>query len=73
MHAPNKNKIKISSNLGKKGEAVRVVGAKGKPATDTYKLCGTYAAGYRSTAVSVVGGPRSVEKGKRTAEAILTR
>ncbi len=48
-------------------------GVKGKAATSTYKLCGTYAAGYRSTAVSVVGGPKAVEKGRKTGEAILAR
>jgi len=52
---------------------VRVTGCKGKPATDTYKVCATYMDGYRATAVSPIGGPRAAEKARRTAEAILAR
>ncbi|KAK7076473.1 hypothetical protein SK128_027040 [Halocaridina rubra] len=52
---------------------VRVEGAKGKPATDSYKVSATYLDGYRVTAVSCIGGPRSRDKGRKTAEAILNR
>ena len=37
------------------------------------KVSATHAAGYRSTAVSVVIGPRSKEKALKTAEGILKR
>ncbi|XP_041054673.1 uncharacterized protein LOC121283940 [Carcharodon carcharias] len=55
------------------GGAVRVQGARGLPPSDTYKVCATYLDGYRATAVCPVGGSRSVEKGRRTAESILKR
>ncbi|XP_045599846.1 uncharacterized protein [Procambarus clarkii] len=54
-------------------DGVVVTGAKGKPATDTYKASATYMDGYKMTAVCCVGGPKSKEKGKKTAEAILKR
>ncbi|XP_071545172.1 uncharacterized protein [Panulirus ornatus] len=54
-------------------EGVIVTGAKGKPATDSYKVSATYMGGYKATAVCCVGGPKSREKGKKTAEAILKR
>ncbi|CAL1541216.1 unnamed protein product [Lymnaea stagnalis] len=37
------------------------------------QVSATYAAGYRSTAACVVGGPRATEKAEKTAKAILTR
>ena len=52
---------------------VHVSGAKGKPPTDKYKVCATYEDGYRLTAVSVVGGPKSAEKARKSAQAILKR
>uniref|UniRef100_A0A0P4W754 Uncharacterized protein n=1 Tax=Scylla olivacea TaxID=85551 RepID=A0A0P4W754_SCYOL len=52
---------------------VEVLGAKGKPPTDKYKVSSTYLDGYKATAVCAVGGPRSAAKGHRTAEAILKR
>ncbi|XP_067896619.1 uncharacterized protein lratb.1 isoform X2 [Heterodontus francisci] len=55
------------------GGAVRVQGARGLPPSDNYKVCATYFDGYRATAVCPVGGSRSVEKGRRTAESILKR
>ncbi|XP_072352103.1 uncharacterized protein lratb.1 [Scyliorhinus torazame] len=55
------------------GGAVRVQGARGLPPSDNYKVCATYLDGYRATAVCPVGGSRSVEKGRRTAESILKR
>ncbi|XP_013402244.1 uncharacterized protein LOC106167895 [Lingula anatina] len=54
-------------------DRVLVQGAKGKPPTPHYKVCGTYMAGYRSTAAVMIAGPRAAEKGKRTVEAIVKR
>lgn len=54
-------------------DGVRVEGAKGKPASDSYKVSATYLDGYKVTAVCCIGGPRSRDKGKKTAEAILNR
>lgn len=49
----------------KKNESVRVTGAKGKPPTDTFKVCATYLDGFRITAVCCVGGKRAIEKGSK--------
>ncbi|XP_069834821.1 uncharacterized protein [Dendropsophus ebraccatus] len=54
-------------------EAVTVLGARGEQPSSLYKVCATYHDGYRATAVCAVGGPRSAEKGRRTAESILRR
>lgn len=37
------------------------------------KVCATYVDGFRATAVCPVGGPRAVEKARRTAESIIKR
>lgn len=55
------------------GGAVKVQGAKGSSPSSDYKVCATYLDGYRATAVCPVGGPRAVEKARRTAESILKR
>ncbi|XP_064637287.1 uncharacterized protein LOC135493693 isoform X2 [Lineus longissimus] len=65
--------VKIEEIPGRIGQAVKVTGAKGYPAPKDYKVCATYSDGYRATAVCLVGGPESVMKGKKTAEAILKR
>ncbi|KAK4308655.1 hypothetical protein Pmani_019655 [Petrolisthes manimaculis] len=54
-------------------DGVMVTGAKGSSPTDSYKVTATYMAGFKATAVCCVGGRRSGEKGRRTAEAILAR
>ena len=59
--------------VGRDGEAVFVQGARGKPPTNTHKVCATYADGYRLTAVCVIGGPKAAAKGHKTIEAILNR
>ncbi|KAK7162139.1 hypothetical protein R3I94_004704 [Phoxinus phoxinus] len=55
------------------GGAVKVDGAKGSPPSGDYKVCATYVDGFRATAVCPVGGPRAVEKARRTAESIIKR
>ncbi len=52
---------------------VRVTGAKGLPPTDSYKVSATYPAGFRATAMFVIGGIDAVRKGERVAESILTK
>lgn len=37
------------------------------------QVCATYTDGFRATAVCPVGGPRAVEKARRTAESIIKR
>ncbi|XP_019621533.1 PREDICTED: uncharacterized protein LOC109467868 [Branchiostoma belcheri] len=58
---------------GHDGGAVFVTGAKGKPPSKQVKVSATYFDGYRALAVCAVGGPRSVDKARRTAESILKR
>ncbi|XP_050957854.1 uncharacterized protein LOC127158926 [Labeo rohita] len=55
------------------GGTVKVGGAKGSPPSGDYKVCATYMDGFRATAVCPVGGPRAVEKARRTAESIIKR
>jgi hypothetical protein len=52
---------------------VRVSGAKGLPATDSYKVSGTWQDGFRATALITIGGWDAVGKCQKTAQAILTR
>ncbi|KAJ8262442.1 hypothetical protein GJAV_G00166530 [Gymnothorax javanicus] len=65
--------VTITKVPGVDGGAVKVKGARGTPPSGDYKVCATYMDGYRATAVCPVGGPRSVEKGRRTAESIIKR
>ncbi|GLD71927.1 uncharacterized protein AKAME5_002325100 [Lates japonicus] len=58
---------------GVDGGAVRVTGAKGFAPSHDYKVCATYMDGFRATAVCPVGGPRAVDKARRTAESIVRR
>uniref|UniRef100_UPI00398E3876 uncharacterized protein lratb.1 isoform X2 n=1 Tax=Pristiophorus japonicus TaxID=55135 RepID=UPI00398E3876 len=67
------SQVTVSEIPDIEGGAVRVQGAKGLPPSNNYKVCATYLDGYRATAVCPVGGSRSVEKGRRTAESILKR
>nr|XP_039252105.1 uncharacterized protein LOC120329525 [Styela clava] len=55
------------------GESVKVVGAKGRPPTDSFKVCATYLDGNRITAVCCVGGKRAIAKAHKTANAIISR
>lgn len=52
---------------------VRVSGARGQPATDSYKVSGTWQDGFRATALITIGGWDAVGKCQKTAEAILKR
>ena len=54
-------------------DRVLVRGAKGYPAPETLKLCGTYDDGWRSVALIPVSGIDAVAKARRTAEALLER
>ncbi|KAF4801242.1 hypothetical protein TURU_036938 [Turdus rufiventris] len=65
--------VSITEIPGFDGGAVKVCGAKGLPPSTFYKVNATYLDGFRATAVCPVGGPKAVEKAKRTAENILQR
>ncbi|XP_043919433.1 uncharacterized protein LOC122794902 [Protopterus annectens] len=67
------SQVTIMTVPGAEGGAVDVQGTKGKPPSSHYKVCATYFDGFRATAVCAVGGPKSLEKGRKTAESILKR
>lgn len=52
---------------------VLVCGAKGRPATDSYKACVTYDAGWRAIAYQPIIGEDAAEKAARQAEALFSR
>lgn len=52
---------------------VRVSGAKGRSATDSYKVSATHLDGYRATGMLTIIGRDAVAKAERTAEAVLAR
>ncbi|OYX89320.1 MAG: hypothetical protein B7Y74_17025, partial [Novosphingobium sp. 35-62-5] len=54
-------------------DRVLVSGAKGHPAPETLKLCGTYDDGWRSVALIPITGIDAVAKAGRTADALLER
>lgn len=54
-------------------DRVRVTGAKGLPATDTYKACITYDCGWRAIAYQPIIGEDASEKAARQAEALFER
>jgi hypothetical protein len=54
-------------------DRVHVSGAKGIAPTDSYKVCATYADGYRSTATMMIAGRDAVGKAQATGDAILKR
>ncbi len=60
--------------LGDEAEhKVRVTGARGKPATGTYKVCATYMDGFKLSAQLTIIGIDAKAKAQRTGEAILER
>jgi hypothetical protein len=54
-------------------DRVRVSGARGRPATATYKASLTYADGFRATATLMIVGAQAVEKAEAVGAAILKR
>uniref|UniRef100_A0A8C2ZY64 Si:ch73-132f6.5 n=1 Tax=Cyclopterus lumpus TaxID=8103 RepID=A0A8C2ZY64_CYCLU len=67
------SQVVIQEVPGVDGGAVRLTGAKGSAPSHDYKVCATYMDGFRVTAVCPVGGPRAVEKARRTADSIIKR
>ncbi|HVS12677.1 MAG TPA: acyclic terpene utilization AtuA family protein [Thermoanaerobaculia bacterium] len=66
--------VRIERDATGAGEdRVRVTGARGRPATDSCKVCATFADGYRSFAVLPVIGIDAARKAERQAAAILER
>jgi hypothetical protein len=59
------------SEVGK--DQVRIEGARGKPATDTYKVSIAYRDGYMASGTLVIAGPDSVNKARRCGAIILDR
>jgi hypothetical protein len=54
-------------------DAVRVTGARGKPATDTYKVSIAYRDGHAASGTLVITGPDAVDKARRCGDIILDR
>jgi Acyclic terpene utilisation family protein AtuA len=54
-------------------DAVRVTGARGKPATDTYKVSAAYRDGFMASGTLVIAGPGAAAKARRCGEMILSR
>jgi hypothetical protein len=54
-------------------DRVRVSGARGRPATSSYKVSATYADGYRAAITMMIAGREAVAKAEAVATAILKR
>lgn len=54
-------------------DAVRVTGARGKPATDTYKVSIAYRDGWAASGTLVIAGPKAEEKARRCGAIVLER
>jgi len=54
-------------------DRVRVTGAKGRPATDSYKVSTTWPDGYKLSTIFMLGGREAVEKGRHSAEMIIAK
>jgi hypothetical protein len=54
-------------------DAVRVFGARGKPATDSYKVSAAYRDGFTASGTLVIAGPGAASKARRCGEIILER
>ncbi|XP_061440494.1 uncharacterized protein LOC133364236 [Rhineura floridana] len=67
------SQVSLTEIPGSEGGAVKAQGAKGLPPSTFYKVNAAYLDGFRATACCPVGGPKAIEKGRRTAESILER
>ena len=54
-------------------DKVRVSGARGRPATDTYKVSTTWPDGHKLSAIFMLGGREAAAKGRHSAEAIVKK
>ena len=54
-------------------DRVRVAGAKGRPATDTYKVSTTWPDGFKFSSIFMLGGREAAAKGRHSAEAIIRK
>ena len=54
-------------------DRVHVSGAKGRPAPDTYKVCATYADGFRAGTVSFFYGEQAGDKARAFGESVIKR
>jgi hypothetical protein len=54
-------------------DRVRVTGARGRPATDSYKASITYPDGFKAAGLLMIGGREAAEKARRTAQALEAR
>jgi hypothetical protein len=54
-------------------DRVRVSGAKGRPATDSYKVSTTWPDGYKLSTIFMLGGREAAAKGQHSAEAIIKK
>jgi hypothetical protein len=54
-------------------DAVRVTGARGKPATDTYKVSIAYRDGWTASGTLVIAGPQAAAKARWAGETLLGR
>lgn len=56
-----------------RADVVRVTGAKGKPATDTYKVSISYRDGFASSGTLVIPGPKATIKARACGDMLLDR
>ncbi len=54
-------------------DRVRVSGARGRPATDTYKVSTTWPDGHKLSAIFMLGGREAAAKGRHSAESIVKK
>ena len=54
-------------------DQVKVSGARGRPATDTYKVSTTFPDGYKFSSIFMLGGREAAAKGRHSAEMIVKK